>query len=368
MKWSKVMVLLVLAVAGLPCVIGRGLRKASQEVRRPFRSADSGSASHHLQLAAETSQHRQTNLEWLSGAESNTLLQQQVAVEALATEETKLVATESRLEAQQTSLQSLMQMIAAKARMRGLHGGPLPKPEKIAEDFKSVPDKIEEEAQTTPTPESMKLKFWNVEHVLGIGIYLVQVLIAAVLYVAYLKHSYPKLEHDDLLAERFQFSLMDVRHLQRDAQICVCAWFCCGIRWADTVSSQSVKYLRFWQALLIFELLFLCQGITLGVTGLVWLTLVVVGRQKIRQNYRIVAWTLPNLLGDILVWALCAPCAVAQEARQVEFVEPYPILTGRYGSKPGPDGPLPDPAAPMKESWAPQGEPTPREDSVNGRN
>lgn len=359
MKWATLMVLLVMAIAGLPCVIGRGLREASQEVR-PFRSADSGSAS-DLQLAVaaarEKSQRRQSNLEWLSGAESHTLLQQQVAVEALAAEETKLVATESRLEAQQTSLQALMQMIAAKARMRRLHGGGLPQPEEIAEEIKTVPDKIEEEAQTTPTPESMKIKFWNVEHVLGIGIYLLQVLIAAVLYVAYLKHSYPKLEPDDLLAERFQFSLMDVRHLQRDAQICVCAWFCCGIRWADTVSSQSVKYLRFWQALLIFELLFVCQGITLGVTGLVWLTLVVIGRQKIREKYGIVAWTLPNLLGDVLVWALCAPCAVAQEARQVELVEPYPTLTGPYGAgKAGPDGPLPDPAAPMKESWAPQGD------------
>jgi Cys-rich protein (TIGR01571 family) len=104
----------------------------------------------------------------------------------------------------------------------------------------------------------------------------------------------------------------------RDQRICVCAFCCTGIRWAETLSREKIKFgLGFWSLLLFCSA---CEGLTfLGLT-FVFVAVAVYFRQKLRAAFGLEVGTFRTYAMDCFVWFCCAPCAAAQEAREVQYL------------------------------------------------
>jgi len=129
--------------------------------------------------------------------------------------------------------------------------------------------------------------------------------------------------------ETFAFALCDGLFCDPDPKICMCSFCCIPVRWAATATSPKVKFMNnFYVALIIFSVcatswqLFSTLNYGLGMLPFLLLGLLVVwNRQRIRQAYRL-PQSFRITIEDCLVWTCCAPCAMMQEAMQVEFIEP----------------------------------------------
>jgi len=169
------------------------------------------------------------------------------------------------------------------------------------------------------------------ERLLGGLIYIISMLLLAYCYGLCLDYSYeplnrppPRVSDDD-----FSFGVCDgiVRYpCDPDWRICVCSCCCGPIRWADTVSSRKLNFMFFWPALLLFLILEVMTGFSLIFGSLPLLILVVAGRQAIRNAYGLPSRSIETYCQDACVWVFCAPCAIMQEALQVEFIEPAPKM------------------------------------------
>mmetsp|Transcript_29473 Transcript_29473/g.84571 ORF Transcript_29473/g.84571 Transcript_29473/m.84571 type:complete len:254 (+) Transcript_29473:364-1125(+) len=184
-------------------------------------------------------------------------------------------------------------------------------------------------AQETPhldsgdvVPVKISLKVPWYEVILGAILYIILVMIFAYLYGVMFTYSYPplRLVPSKVVNDDFTFSLVDGFRCDPDWRICCCSWFCTPIRWADSVGSAEVRFMGFWQATILFATLQAISGITI-VGSVAFLILAVMGRQRIRAAYGLPNGTGPSILWDILTWLFCPPCAVMQEALQIEFVE-----------------------------------------------
>lgn len=149
-------------------------------------------------------------------------------------------------------------------------------------------------------------------------VYLVLIILVAAIYKRFhkglgLHEIHP---HD---GDAFTFGLFDF-HCAQDYSICLMAFCCPVVRWADTTSSPKVQFLPFWPALLLFAALVAFGPITMGITALFEILLGVYYRQKLRHVFGHTGSSLKTLSLDCLTWMCCAPCAIAQEAREVERV------------------------------------------------
>mmetsp|Transcript_27189 Transcript_27189/g.78838 ORF Transcript_27189/g.78838 Transcript_27189/m.78838 type:complete len:216 (-) Transcript_27189:116-763(-) len=130
-------------------------------------------------------------------------------------------------------------------------------------------------------------------------------------------------------------------------------------RWADTLGAPKISMVSFWPAVTLFA--FLAHMSTVGVlvafrptadpapaatiafgalgAGAL-LTLLVAGRQHLRRVYDMPrgSWTI---MEDALTLLLCFPCALVQEAHQVERVDPDPPLHLEDASTPPSTAELP---------------------------
>lgn len=113
----------------------------------------------------------------------------------------------------------------------------------------------------------------------------------------------------------------------RDQRICVCAWCCLGIRWAETLSREKVKLgIGFWS---LFLFCTVCEAFAfLGISTVVFVLAAVYFRQKLRAAFGLEHGTGATLASDCFAWCCCAPCAAAQEAREVEYLPVPPEQMG----------------------------------------
>lgn len=126
--------------------------------------------------------------------------------------------------------------------------------------------------------------------------------------------------------DSFTFGLFEAGSLQQDLPICFLAFCCPAIRWADTMT--KARLLPFWMALGLMIVMSLLGPITYGA---IFLLIVLVGvyfRQRLRKLYNHGPFKASVMALDCLTWCFCLPCAVVQEAREVEKVqrEPGPPL------------------------------------------
>lgn len=110
---------------------------------------------------------------------------------------------------------------------------------------------------------------------------------------------------------------------QFDWEICLCTFCCPFIRWADTVGNPKMFPGAFWPAFLSMVILVWLAPLTLGFTLAVVTPLVgVYYRQQMRTKFGHAAGKPWTWVYDTLLWCCCPFCAIAQEAREVEKVEP----------------------------------------------
>mmetsp|Transcript_75267 Transcript_75267/g.200966 ORF Transcript_75267/g.200966 Transcript_75267/m.200966 type:complete len:173 (+) Transcript_75267:383-901(+) len=103
-------------------------------------------------------------------------------------------------------------------------------------------------------------------------------------------------------------------------EICLCSFCCTGIRWADSVEVLGI--VNFWAGLALWLLLF-SAGLLYSLLGFFLVAVGAYTRSVIRTKYKMTppssdAGKCGQLCVDSVLWWLCTPCAVAQEARQVE--------------------------------------------------
>lgn len=162
--------------------------------------------------------------------------------------------------------------------------------------------------------------FW--EQVVGISTYMVTTLIVGFVYMQFITKSVgPKLPDSMIRTDEFQYGAFECGDVGQDWYICLCAWCCQWVRWADTASHPQVDLLAYWPALFITALLSATATITFGTTMPILLLIVVHCRQRIRVAYGLPSGTFSALAWDCCLWLCCPCCAIVQEARQVEYVE-----------------------------------------------
>lgn len=106
--------------------------------------------------------------------------------------------------------------------------------------------------------------------------------------------------------------------------VCFCAWCCPAIRMADTYAKKPFPLMggesgNFWIALIIVTGLIGLSRLSFGFTSALLFCMNIYYRQQLRKQYELHNGG-PSCVWDFLAWSCCAPCAIAQEARQVEFV------------------------------------------------
>jgi len=170
-------------------------------------------------------------------------------------------------------------------------------------------------------------QYWNEQNntfytnLSGMAVYILFMLIAGAVYVQVMEKSVGSKVPEHMTREdEFQYGAFECGDCDRDWQICLCSWCFEWVRWADTASNPQLQFIGFWPALAITTLLAAAATITFGATVLVLLLIVVFCRQRIRVAYGLPRGTFMLLAGDCCLWMWCPCCAIAQEARQVEYV------------------------------------------------
>jgi len=121
----------------------------------------------------------------------------------------------------------------------------------------------------------------------------------------------------------FNHDLFSTEHVDsHHFVVCFCSLCCIPLRLADTYSKlPSPISTNFYAALLFFSCLLGLGPVTAGWSTLAFLCIVVYFRQRIRRKYNLehggMTW-----IGDFVRWFFCPCCAIAQEARQLDFVDP----------------------------------------------
>jgi Cys-rich protein (TIGR01571 family) len=119
----------------------------------------------------------------------------------------------------------------------------------------------------------------------------------------------------------FTFGFCEVTGCHRDWKLCCWAWWCPGIRWADTVSHDKVRMLKFWAALAAFLILTVILEASYGVSACLLACGGIYFRQRLRGYFGHGRMTFRTLALDALAWCCCPFCAIVQEAREVEHVQ-----------------------------------------------
>lgn len=120
-------------------------------------------------------------------------------------------------------------------------------------------------------------------------------------------------------SQRFKFGLLECGDLGADWRICLSSCLCWPVVWADTQSSEKLQFFPFWPGLLLVVFLNGSRFLTFGIGPWLLLFLLVYSRQKMREKFDMPSGTCELICCDCLAWTFCPCCAVAQEARQVEY-------------------------------------------------
>lgn len=258
---------------------------------------------------------RERRLEQLVMLQKEVMLQQQRALQGLARQQAELSAQESRFEKQLQGVETRSDAFGAAA----LDTDPVGGAHLDLETFKN----------NLATGQAVKVK--PLEALVGSLSYLILMLLVGCCYGSFCRYEYGDLRHrPSTSSDTWSFGLcagITTNMCDPDWRICCCSCFCAPIRWADTVASTKVGFLSFWLAIILFTSLEILAGLNL-VGAILLLTAAVMARQTIRQRYGLPHGTCDTVCQDCCVWCCCSPCAIMQEALQVQFVE----LSGEKGS------------------------------------
>lgn len=116
-----------------------------------------------------------------------------------------------------------------------------------------------------------------------------------------------------------QFEGEDFKHGPCDCfeepKICLMS-FCCGfLRWSDNMYSLGI--MSFWAAILFVFFMDVIEILTSPVGWLITAFTFFMFRQHIRKQLDM-RNSNEDKAKDLFLWCFCAPCALAQEARQIE--------------------------------------------------
>mmetsp|Transcript_4328 Transcript_4328/g.12477 ORF Transcript_4328/g.12477 Transcript_4328/m.12477 type:complete len:375 (-) Transcript_4328:160-1284(-) len=230
---------------------------------------------------------------WMS-MQKEAMLQEESAIKGLAEQQAKIAMKEGSLERSIEDLVSDKRAPVVEPAPTMAGGFPLPPP-------------------STESLSSM---------IISAAVHILFTMIYSYIYGVCFTYAYPPMRSAPREPRRdhFTFELFHGCNCDPDWRICCCSFFCSGIRWADTMGSDKVRFLSFWPAVLLFALLQFLTGLT-GVAGFALLALGVLGRQRIREVYDLPHGDCSTCWQDCLVWLCCGPCAIMQEASQIEFVE-----------------------------------------------
>jgi len=285
-----------LTFLALACALNCDATSAKEHGNQHRRSLRAAPRRQQLSMT----QNQERKVEALEAAEREALTAQQVALEALTAQQGALAAQQQVLQAEQKQLEDHLTMI---------------------------------HSQQPPSSAGSLGKEQIVEKVIGAAVYVGLVCLTGFIYNLLHMSELPqpkKARNEDRTG--FTYGLFEgLNCADVDWKICFCACFCGSVRWADTVSDFKVHFLDFWPALLIFALLQVAGSFTFGLSGLMLLLLTVQTRQRIRHAYELPYGTCDTTANDCCVWAFCAPCAIMQEAMQIEFVEP-PLPESMHGA------------------------------------
>lgn len=158
--------------------------------------------------------------------------------------------------------------------------------------------------------------------VIGIVCYMIQTFIIGFLYVTFMAGpSDYKVSEQEVRQDEFQWGAFDASECGRDWKICGCAMFCPWVRWSATASHPQISFINFFIGLGIMAFLSSASSITFGATIPLLILIAVLCRQRIRNSYGLPYGKIETFAWDCLLWACCPCCAIAQEARQIEYVE-----------------------------------------------
>lgn len=144
-------------------------------------------------------------------------------------------------------------------------------------------------------------------------------------YGSYFTYGYAKLRQVPAVMmgrQGFTFGLFHGFCCDPDCRIFCFSCFCAPVRWADTASSDRIQFMDFWLALTVFAILLVLAVVSMPMLAIALVILGVLNRQRIRRVYNMPHSTLESCCADAMTWGCCGPCAVMQEAMEVEFVEP----------------------------------------------
>lgn len=175
------------------------------------------------------------------------------------------------------------------------------------------------------------------EMAIGCAIHIVFIGILAMLYWNCWKPSFPVYPPPPADREgEWAFELCEPGDLGKDWRICCFAFCCSAIRWGDTMQNPKVAFLAFVPAVSLFSLLVGLSSLSFGVTGIFLIILLVSGRQRVRNRFGIQSGA-STLCTDCCLYMCCTPCAIAQEARQAEYV-PEKFMQSEMIGQEGPPG------------------------------
>lgn len=121
----------------------------------------------------------------------------------------------------------------------------------------------------------------------------------------------------------------DLLQCLADPWLCIFACCCSSIRWSDTMRMAFI--FRYWVAFILLTIVSVACELGVAPCGLLMLSLMVYGRQKIRYMFDISPCTCFSIAGDCCTYCFCSPCALVQEAQQMEaaWQIAHPALRGR---------------------------------------
>lgn len=204
-------------------------------------------------------------------------------------------------------------------------------------DNKAVP-----QAGTDPIIEAQEnvYKKLLMETIINVSVYAILVLACA---YAYSKRRAPPLGSRVLVggdartkfpawtACGFAHSFFDFTRLKEDWPICLTAWCCPIIQWADTASRSAQPFMSFWKAIAFSLTMVILAPFTLGLTGLVLMIALYMRRRRLRESYHHTRDEGRSMVEDLCLVFCCSSfmcCQLVQEAREVEYTTPKVMVVG----------------------------------------
>lgn len=107
----------------------------------------------------------------------------------------------------------------------------------------------------------------------------------------------------------------------RSPRICCFSLCCPGVQWADTMNLAGLT--NFWLAVLAFFSCALVNSLIFGglaCYGIFTTCLILLYRQRLREQLGLKAWGCPGCCFDFLYVSCCPCCAISQEAQVVRLL------------------------------------------------